>query len=249
MLRSPIKGAGPAGRLAISAVFFDAAGTLFDVKGSVGQVYASFAARYGVSVAPRDVDEVFARAFRARSGAVLPRAAGVELLQAEKAWWFDVVRDVFEARMAASVLDRYFEEVFDAFRHRDVWQLYPDTVDALRLLHGAGRRLGIVSNFDSRLYDVLAELGIRSFFEQVVISWQAGAAKPDPRIFRAALDKMGLAPENAVHVGDSLRDDVMGAQAVELHAILLDRKNAHADWEGSLRVQTLSDAAAIILAS
>jgi putative hydrolase of the HAD superfamily len=94
----------------------------------------------------------------------------------------------------------------------------------LTQLRGQGFELGIVSNFDSRLFTILRGLGIESFFDSVTISSLAQAAKPAPRIFEVALEKHAVDPEEAVHIGDSLQDDVEGAEKAGLAGILLDRK-------------------------
>jgi len=83
--------------------------------------------------------------------------------------------------------------------------------------------LGIISNFDSRLFTVLRGLGVADAFDTVTISSLAQAAKPAPQIFHIALEKHAVDPDEALHIGDSLRDDVEGAKKVGLHAALLDR--------------------------
>jgi putative hydrolase of the HAD superfamily len=71
-------------------------------------------------------------------------------------------------------------------------------------------------------------LGIAEAFDTVTISSLAHAAKPAPKIFQLALEKHAVDPEEALHVGDSVRDDVEGATKAGLHAVLLDRQGAHA---------------------
>jgi putative hydrolase of the HAD superfamily len=122
--------------------------------------------------------------------------------------------------------DEFFEEVFEVFEDPRSWVLYPETERVLRRLRDQGFELGIVSNFDSRLFTILRGLGIESFFDSVTISSLAHAAKPAQEIFKVALEKHAVDPEEAVHIGDSLRDDVEGAQKAGLTGILLDRIGA-----------------------
>jgi putative hydrolase of the HAD superfamily len=206
----------------VDVVFFDAAGTLFDVRGSVGHIYSGIAARHGVTASPDEVNRAFRAAFRDRSARGFMTAAE-DVTRAEKEWWFDVVRAVFEGRMPEPVLADYFHEVFEAFRHGEVWRLFPETGDALTRLRNSGCRLGIVSNFDSRLFDVLRDLGIDGYFETVTLSWRAGAAKPDRRIFETAVAAMHTSNRKSVHVGDSRAEDFLGAIGAGLNAIHLDR--------------------------
>jgi putative hydrolase of the HAD superfamily len=100
---------------------------------------------------------------------------------------------------------------------------YPDVVPALTALQGDGHRLVIVSNWDCSLPDWLGPLGLLALVDEVVTSADVGAAKPDPRIFRRALELAGARPENAVHVGDSVAGDVEGARSLGSRAVLLQR--------------------------
>jgi putative hydrolase of the HAD superfamily len=134
-----------------------------------------------------------------------------------------VVHNVFYRVGMFEGFDDYFDEVFDYFAGPEAWDLYPETLMTLRKLEECGLELGVVSNFDSRLYEILVGLGIDRFFESVTISSFAGAAKPSPQIFQRALSKHGAAPGEALHVGDSLREDVQGAAAAGIKALLLER--------------------------
>jgi putative hydrolase of the HAD superfamily len=85
----------------------------------------------------------------------------------------------------------------------------------------------VLSNFDSRLYLVLQALDLAQFFTSVTISWEVGAAKPDPQIFAAGLDKHDCPAEAAWHIGDSLKEDYQGAKTAGLRAILIERGEGH----------------------
>ncbi len=100
---------------------------------------------------------------------------------------------------------------------------HPDAVALLPALRSRGVRLIVTSNWDCSLSLVLADAGLLGFVDGVVSSAVAGAAKPDPVLFEAALAVAGTPPEEAVHVGDSPAHDVVGAQAAGVRAILLDR--------------------------
>ena len=122
--------------------------------------------------------------------------------------------------------DEFFEEVFAVFERPDSWRLFPETREVLATLKAQGFELGIISNFDSRLFSVLRGLGIADLFDTITISSLAHAAKPSARIFQQALDKHAVEPADALHVGDSERDDVKGAQGVGLTGVLLARGEA-----------------------
>jgi len=204
-------------------VFFDAADTLFHVKGSVGDVYVTHARKYGVTARPEVIQQAFARAFADAPPPVFAVRDPQALASCERLWWFDVVHSVFYRVGMFERFDEYFDEVFAYFSKPEAWTLYPDTLSTLHALDARGLEMGIISNFDSRLYPVLVGLGIDRFFESVTISTVAGAAKPAVGIFQRALHKHGVEAREALHVGDSLRDDAQAAAAAGLGGVWLDR--------------------------
>jgi putative hydrolase of the HAD superfamily len=100
--------------------------------------------------------------------------------------------------------------------------------DVLARLRADGARLAVVSNWDVSLHDVLERTGLRQLVDAVVISAELGAAKPDPAIFRAALERLGATADAALHAGDSLEHDVAGARAAGIEAVLVARDGAPA---------------------
>lgn len=214
----------------IKVVFFDAAGTLFHVKGSVAEVYLSHAEPFGVRRTlelTQAVDEAFKRAFRDAPPPIFAVSDPVELKQCERLWWFDIVHNVFYRVGMFEGFDDYFDQVYEAFAGPRHWALYPDTLATLQSLKEQGFELGVISNFDTRLFTVLKGLGLTDLFDTVTISSLSRAAKPAPKIFRLALDKHAVDAEEAVHVGDSLKDDLEGARAARLTGLLLDREGVH----------------------
>lgn len=100
---------------------------------------------------------------------------------------------------------------------------YPDALPALEELRAAGLRLVIVSNWDCSLPDWLGPTGLLEAVDHVISSAEAGAAKPDPAVFARALALAGATPSQALHVGDSLVNDVEGARAAGIRAVLIVR--------------------------
>ena len=206
----------------LRAVLFDAADTLFRIHGSVGAAYAVVAARHGVTAAAPEVEQRFRAAFRRMPPLSFPGAPEAELPQLEYAWWKQIVTAVF-AGTRFNDFDAFFAELFEYFARGDSWDLFADTEPALAALRARGLRLAIVSNFDGRLTRVCESLGIARYFDTIVMSGRVGAAKPDPRIFEVALQRLGVSPAEAAHVGDSAREDVEGARSAGLQGILIRR--------------------------
>ncbi len=122
-------------------------------------------------------------------------------------------------------------EVRDCLRRlhgeRHLWcSVHERTHDALARLRAAGLRLGVVSNSDGRVEQALTAAGLREYFDVVIDSSIFGTEKPDPAIFRAALQALDVAPEEALYVGDLYEVDVVGAQAAGMDAVLLTASGA-----------------------
>lgn len=206
-----------------TTVFFDAAGTLLTVNGSVGERYAVLARAYGKDVASHEIEAGFRRSFPNAPPLAFPGAPAAKLTELEHAWWRAVVRDVFAGFGPFPRFDDYFDALYAAFAQPEAWHIYPETRATLDTLRDRGYRLGVISNFDMRLFGLLDGLGIAGHFDPIVASSRAGAAKPDPAIFRHALTKCGANAEQAVHIGDTYELDVLGARAAGVAAIFIDR--------------------------
>ncbi len=111
------------------------------------------------------------------------------------------------------------EEMMAAIRFR----AYADAAPALDALRARGLRLACVSNWDYALAEVLERCGLGDRFDAVVTSAGVGARKPDPRIFAAALEAVDCDPAEALHIGDTPAEDIEGARAAGIPALLLDR--------------------------
>jgi putative hydrolase of the HAD superfamily len=113
--------------------------------------------------------------------------------------------------------------VYDEFGRPERWALYEDVAPAFERLRERGLAVGIISNWDSRLVRLLHGLGLESLLTDIVSSADVGLHKPDPRIFELACERIGVSPHEAAHVGDHHYADVLGATAVGMQAVLIDR--------------------------
>jgi putative hydrolase of the HAD superfamily len=214
------------------AVLFDAAETLFTTRGSVGEIYASVAREYGSHASADAIQRAFVRHFR---------GAGPISIQDQRHWWKDVVHRVFSEVGMVENFDDFFDRVYDTFRDGQGWTLFPETLEALKQLRDLGLKLGIISNFDTRIYSVLDSLGIRRFFDTVTISSETGYSKPDPEIFESAVRDLGVPATAVLLVGDSPHDDVEPAMRAGLAAILIDRKNRYSAKSALRRISSLKE--------
>jgi putative hydrolase of the HAD superfamily len=108
----------------------------------------------------------------------------------------------------------------DAF---NLWRKVPaDLVPALDQLRAAGLRVAIVSNSEGRLAELFLRLGLEGQFETIVDSFFEGVRKPDPEIFRRALERLNVSASRAIYLGDIPGVDIDGAHAAGMHAVLID---------------------------
>ena len=210
----------------IRVVFFDAAETLFHVNGTVAEIYFQHAVQFGYQPKPESIPlitEAFRRAFHDAPPPVFAATESARIKQSERLWWFDVVHNVFYRVGMFERFDEFFEHVFNVFADPGSWKLFPEVLPTLKELRNRRLELGIVSNFDSRLFNIVRGLGIADLFDTITISSLAHAAKPSPKIFELALEQHAIEPAEALHVGDSLRDDIEGATKAGLTAVLVAR--------------------------
>ncbi len=142
-------------------------------------------------------------------------------------WWKAIAIETFDqAGVIESFtdFDQFFDKLYALFATAEPWEVYPDTLSALHHWKSQDVDLGILSNFDSRIHRVVEVLNLSDFFSSITISTEAGAAKPDFKIFEIALKKHDCLPQAAWHVGDSYKEDYEGAKAAGLRAIWLKRQ-------------------------
>jgi putative hydrolase of the HAD superfamily len=210
----------------IRAVFFDAAGTLLALREPVGETYARFALREGIGARADALERGFRVAFARAEPLAFPHVSPRKVHALEREWWRRRVNEAFRragAEASPRALERAFAAVFEHFATRAAWRLFADVQPALRTLGARGLRLSVVSNFDTRLVRLLEAFGVATAFDAVVLSSTSSFAKPDPRLFLAAVRESGATATTTLHVGDSERLDRRAARAAGLYALRLDR--------------------------
>ncbi len=205
------------------AIFFDAAGTLFHLPRGVGYHYALVGQEIGLKLDSRQLDRAFNNAWNA-----MPARQPIDGPREDddKDWWrqlVDLVLDETSQTLGEHDRDNFFEIAYEHFTEAGVWELYPEVLEVLEKLTPRFQ-LSVVSNFDGRLRMILEQLGVSKFFKQVFLSSELGADKPDPEIFRRALNVIRLQPNEVLHVGDDPERDWKAGTAAGLSIFQLDRK-------------------------
>lgn len=197
----------------ITCVSFDVGGTLLAPYPSVGHTYALVARQHGIEADAALLNQRFRAAWKTAKSVSSPMS---------RAWWQALTNDVFSL-WVPELPEPFFTALFDAFRDPRAWRIFPDVSPTLNELKTRNLRLVAASNWDDRLPALLRDLGLAHFFEKVFYSEQLNAAKPSPAFFAAVARELRSAPEQILHVGDDESEDVAGARAAGVRAILLDR--------------------------
>jgi putative hydrolase of the HAD superfamily len=131
--------------------------------------------------------------------------------------------------------------VFHAHLQRNLWRRVPaDVPPTLRHLRAAGYVVGVVSNAEGTVEELLRDVGLGPLLDFIIDSHLVGFEKPDPRIFALALERAGTTPARTLYVGDIYGVDVVGARGAGLDAALLDTFGVHRDVDCP-RLLTLGD--------
>ena len=184
----------------LKVVTFDAGNTLIRLSHPVGVTYAAVAKRFGAALSPEDLERGFRAAWKS-----VPRLPDVDGPRPDdgRSWWWEVVSRTFAtAEAEVEAFDDFFDAVYREFALPGIWRLEPGALELLQDLRRGGFRLGIISNFDLRLHEILNHVDILSLFEHVIVSSQVGADKPSPRIFEEALRRFAVEPGELLQVGD-----------------------------------------------
>jgi putative hydrolase of the HAD superfamily len=224
----------------IRAVFFDVGNTLIYAYPSVGEIYSGIGKKYGMHMDGDAVNVSFRKAFANR------QTSSLNDVNMEREWWKTLVWETVVELCTPKDFNHFFEELFDFFVQAEAWQVFPDVLPALRALRDRDIKLGIISNWDSRLLPILDNLNLSDYFTVLAVSALVGSAKPDAGIFEYAVSRLEVRPEEAIHVGDNVEMDCNGAKACGMTPLLLDRKNRSASLSSCFTIHSLTDLLAYI---
>ena len=211
----------------VRAVFFDAGHTLLHAWPSVGEIYAREAAALGVNVEPGRMGAAFSKVFADNEAELAANSLGAPASdEQDAAMWRSIVHQVQSHTPELRGLDpqAWYLRLYEVFGQADHWRLYPEVEGVLKALRARGLKIGIISNWSTRIRHIAQETGLDALVDFIVASSEAGARKPDPHIFHVALHRAGVSPGRAVHIGDQVEDDVRGAERMGITPVFLWRK-------------------------
>ncbi|KAG6694400.1 hypothetical protein I3842_09G046600 [Carya illinoinensis] len=191
------------GEITHKALLVDAAGTLLVPSQPMAQIYRSIGEKYGVKYSENEILSRYRRAYDQPWG-----RSRLRYVNDGRPFWQYIVSYSTGCSDA-----QYFEELYNYYTTDKAWHLCdPDAAKVFQALRKAGVKLGVVSNFDTRLRPLLQALNCDNWFDALAVSAEVEAEKPNPTIFLKACDLLGVEPQDAVHVGDDRRNDIWGAR-------------------------------------
>jgi putative hydrolase of the HAD superfamily len=204
----------------MSAILLDALGTLVELEPPAPRLRAELAERFGVEISETDAQRAIAAEisfYRAH----LDEGRDEQSLAELRARCAGELREAMpeHARRRLPPSTELVETLLASLR----FSLYPEVSAALADFHARGLRLVVVSNWDVSLHGVVRSLGLSPMLDGVLTSAESGSRKPSPQIFEAALQLAGVAAAGAIHVGDSVEEDVLGARAAGIEPVLVRR--------------------------
>jgi HAD superfamily hydrolase (TIGR01662 family) len=215
----------------MKAVLFDVDFTLARPGPELGpEGYVRAGERHGLTLEP-------ARYEAARDAALVDLRRHPELEHDNEIWFRFTERIVRGMGGDADSAYACAVEITRAWERHENFELYDDVPDALAALRSAGLRIGLVSNSARDVREFARHHGLD--VDAGISSFHHGRTKPHASIFRAVLDLLEVQPADAVMVGDQIADDIEGALALGMRAILLDREGGHADF--GPRIESLSE--------
>lgn len=203
-----------------TAILLDALGTLIELRPPAPPLTRELHLRFGLEVSPEQAERALAAEI-AFYRAHLQEGVDAVALARLRAACAEVLRG---ALPPSPELDRVSApELTEALLAALQFTPYPEVPGALRAAREAGRRLIVVSNWDVSLHEVLERTGLRELLDGVLTSAEVGVRKPGGAIFARALALARCPAREALHVGDSLEEDVAGARAAGIEPILVWR--------------------------
>jgi putative hydrolase of the HAD superfamily len=212
----------------IRGISLDAAGTIIRIKEPVAQTYTEIANRHGIPIDAPTISKAFRTVFPRMSPLAFGSTEGAGLQRQERAWWSTLVRNCLGRFGQHRGFNAFFDELYQHYAEPEAWCVYDDVLPLLAKLEAHDIPVVVVSNFDSRLHNILRGFALHDAFREVLCSSMVGSAKPDTRIFTAACQVLRSQPSQVLHVGDDRRADYDGARNAGLSARWLDRDQPHA---------------------
>ncbi len=225
----------------IKAVFFDFFNTLVHYEPPREQTYADICKEYGIDVEPRALarplvlSDLFWRDEERRSP--IDNRAPRE----QAAFWSEYVIRAFNGAGVQIGPDLALQIMMRMKNMNWDFVAFDDTLPTLAMLKDRNLVLGLISNAGKNMDKIYEDLGLLKYLNHSITSFEVGYDKPKPEIFLTAVQKAQLEPGEMIYVGDQYDIDIVGAKAVGIKAILLDRNDWFPEITDCIRINRLAD--------
>ena len=225
----------------IKAVFFDWMNTLTHAEPDRHEQFCQIAQELGIELSPQKVIRgIYAAGNRLPAGApyrwreseapdVFIRYLEIILAEAGVKLPRDTVLEILKKISQSAKAENYV--------------LYDDVLPTLKILKKQGLIIGLITSLTKDMNLICRNLGLAPYMDFVVTAKEAGAGKPEPPIFRLALERAGVGASEAVYVGDQYETDVVGARGVGIKPILIDRYDLLPEVSDCPRIHSLTEVA------
>ncbi len=205
------------------AIFFDVGNTLLTPYPSVEHICAEVLSWGGHTVDPTKLthavafaDETYEQRYREDDTFWMKEADTAK-------FWIELYTLMLSEAGLEEEVNDLAEQLYQECGEGERWQPYPDVVPTLERLAELDYRIGLVSNWDTRLTSISIETGLSRYVDFVISSANVGYLKPQPEIFELALKRADVEPAESLHIGDQYYADIMGARSAGITPVLLDR--------------------------
>lgn len=210
--------------MTLKLITFDVTGTILALRQPVGFQYAKIGSLYGLNASAERLSVHFGLVFKKLS---IEHPNFGESCIGWANWWRQLVLRTFHNSIQdkntcrPETIEKISKHLIEIYKTEECWKLVEGSQNLLEEL-GKNKQLGVLSNYDPRLEEILVNLKVRHYFQFVMTSYSAKSAKPDKRIFNAVEEKnSNIGKNEMLHVGDSPKLDFIGAKNAGWHAILV----------------------------
>lgn len=205
-------------------VTFDITDTLLRFRRAPAVQYAKTAAQLGVlNIDQCKLEKCFKKEFK-NMARLYPNFGCCTPNFTWRDWWSNLVHNIFlcvDPTIEKEKLKELSDTLLRIYRTNECWQHINGAQELVQSIRQANKKVGVISNFDPSLDEVLKEMNINDKFDFILTSYEAGHQKPDKSIFDKALDVYKLAPHEALHIGNMYDIDYQGARNAGWSSILV----------------------------
>ncbi|WNQ12615.1 HAD-IA family hydrolase [Paenibacillus aurantius] len=220
-------GSAPKPLTAYKAVFFDVGDTLMTIP-AARLIMRQFLAQRSFHREEDEIGGLFHEAFQLFYYGKQLNPDEVCSPESDRQFWIQLYRFILdrlgaEEEWTEDEIHACCHEMYDVFTAPEQYQLFEDVEESLEAFSKRGLRLGVISNFAPTLRHILEAKGILSYFDPVIVSTEVGIEKPNPSIFRLALEEAGLEAKDVLYIGDHEHNDLWAPAQVGIDAVKIKR--------------------------